>query len=111
MQQMVRPGGFFIMFGLLGYLPYIAIGLLIISIAIWVIFGIKKLRWAKILAIVLTVLVVITGLSSLGTLFLGRFRGGVQPDGEQFKKFEERENQKVEESVYSNLINDIEIVI
>ena len=111
MQQMARSDGFSIIFGLLRYLPYIAIGLLVIAIAIWVIFGIKKFRWAKILAIVLTVLVVITGLSSLGTLFLGRFRGGAPPGGEQFKEFEDRENQRAEESAYSYIIDNMEIVI
>lgn len=109
--QLMRPNGLFIIFRLLNYMPYVAIGILIIAVAIWIIFGIKKFRWAKITAIVLTVLVVIIGSLSLGTSFLGRFKGGVPPGGEQFKKFEDRENQKVEESAYSNLINDIEIVI
>ncbi len=116
MQQMVRPGGFSIIFRLLGYLPYVAIGLLVIAIALWVVFGIKKLRWTKILAIILTVLVVITGVSSLGTLFLGRSGGGFPsngspPNGEQFQEFEDRGDSGVEESAYSNIINNMEVVI
>ncbi|OFW53114.1 MAG: hypothetical protein A2163_08610 [Actinobacteria bacterium RBG_13_35_12] len=111
MQQTARPGGFFIIFGLLRYLPYIVIGLLVIAIAVWVIFGIKKFRWAKILAIVLTVLVVITGLGSLGTLFLGRFRGEAPPNGEQFQRFEERRDSGVEESAYDTIIDSMEVVI
>jgi len=96
MQPIIRPGGFFLIFGLLRYLPYMAIGLLVIAIAIWVIFGIKKYKWSKILAIVLTVLVVITGLCSLGTLALGRFREGFPQDRVKFKRFEDRENKSME---------------
>ena len=81
MQPNIRQGGFFLIFGVLRYLPYIAIGLLVVAVAIWVIFGIKKYKWSKILAIVLTVLVLITGLCSLGTLALGRFSGGFPQDG------------------------------
>jgi energy-coupling factor transporter transmembrane protein EcfT len=72
MQQMGRPGGFFFLFGILRFLPYIAISLLVIAIAIWIVFGIKKFRWAKILAIVLTVFVVLFGSLSIFTIFLGR---------------------------------------
>lgn len=100
MQPNIRQGGFFLIFGVLRYLPYIAIGLLVIAVAIWVIFGIKKYKWSKILAIVLTVLVLITGLCSLGTLALGRFRGGfpqeIPQDGVQFRRFEDRENTSME---------------
>ncbi|GAH55215.1 unnamed protein product [marine sediment metagenome] len=96
MQPIIRPGGFFLIFGLLKCLPYIAIGLLVVAVVIWVIFGIKKYKWSKILAIVLTVLVLITGLCSLGTLALGRFRGGFPQDGVKFRIFEDRENTSVE---------------
>jgi hypothetical protein len=72
MQQAHRPDGFFFLFGILRYFPYIAIGLLVIAIAIWVMFGLKKFRWAKILAIVLTVLVVIFGSLSVFSIFMGR---------------------------------------
>lgn len=95
MQPIIRPGGFFLIFGLLS-LPYIAIGLLVIAVAIWVIFGIKKYKWSKILAIVLTVLVIITGLCSIGTLFMGRFRGDFPQDREQFQRFRDRENTSME---------------
>ena len=69
---MGRPGGFFLIFGILRYLPYIAIGLLVIAVVIWIVFGIKKFRWAKILATVLTVFVVIFGALSLLSIFIGR---------------------------------------
>ena len=109
---MIRPGGFFIIFGLIGYLPYIAIGLLVITAALWIIFGIKKLRWAKIIAIVLTVLVVITGGLSLGSFFLGRrFREGFPRDGEQFQRFEERENNGTEENDSASLLENMEVVV
>jgi energy-coupling factor transporter transmembrane protein EcfT len=94
MQQMGRPGGFFLLFGILRFLPYIAIGFLVIAISIWVVFGIKKFRWAKILAIVLTVFVIIFGSLSLLSIFLGRNMPGgrigpqdgkfQQPDGQNF---------------------------
>lgn len=77
MQQMGMRGGIFFLFSFFRYLPYIAIGFLVIAIAIWIVFGVKKLRWAKILAIILTVFVVIFGTLSLASVFLGRnFRGG-----------------------------------
>jgi Mn2+/Fe2+ NRAMP family transporter len=110
-QIIMRSNGFFIIFRLLRFMPYIAGVLLIAAIAIWVIFGIKKFRWAKILAIVLTVLVVITGLCSLGTLFLGRFRGGFPPNTEQFQRFEERRDSGAEKGVNDNIINSMEAVI
>ena len=104
--------GLFIFFRALNFLPYIAIGLLIIVVAIWIIFGIKKLRWAKILAIVLTVLVVIIGGLSLGTFLLGRrFMGGSPPEGEQFQRFEERENDEIEENDSASLLENMQIVI
>ena len=54
------------------FLPYIEIGLLVITIVIWVIFGIKKFRWAKVIAIILTVIVVVTGVLSFIPHFLQR---------------------------------------
>jgi hypothetical protein len=114
-QQLNQPmgrNGLFIFFRALNFMPYIAIGLLIIVVAIWIIFGIKKFRWAKILAIVLTVLVVITGGLSLGTLFLSRrFMGGSPPEGEQFQRFEERENSVIEENGSASLTKNIQIAI
>ena len=64
------PGNFIIIFRALQFFPYIAAGLLVLSIAIWIIFAIKKFRWAKILAITLTVLVLITGLLSFAPFLL-----------------------------------------
>ena len=92
MQQMGRPGGFFLIFGILRYLPYIAISLLVIAIAIWIVFSIKKFRWAKILATVLTVFVVIFGALSLLSIFIGRNMPGGRigpPNG----KFQPRDGQ------------------
>jgi len=86
MQQMGRPGGFFFLFGILRFFPYIAIGLLVIAIAIWIVFGIKKLRWAKILAIVLTVFVIIFGALSIYSILSGGALMGNRmgpPDGNQ----------------------------
>jgi hypothetical protein len=99
-QQLGRPGGIFMIFRILMYLqyfPYIAIGLLVIAIVTWIIFAKKKLRWAKILAIILTVLVVITGALGTASLFFGRNlqqeifpqrdfpEGGFQRDGERLR--------------------------
>lgn len=112
MQQMAGPGGFFIIFRLIGYLPYIAIGMLIIVVALWIIFGIKKLRWVKILAIVLTILVVITGGLSLGTFFIGRrFREGLHPNGEQLERFEEWRDNGTEENGSTSLIENMQVVV
>ena len=109
--QLTRPNGLFIIFRLLNYMPYVAIGILIIAVAIWIIFGIKKFRWAKITAIVLTVLVVITGLLSLGTLFLGRFKGGFPGDRIQIRRFEDRRDTGAKEGVYRTTIDNMEIII
>jgi len=84
MQRMGRSGGFFLLFGILNFLPYIATGLLVIAIVIWIVFGIKKFRWAKILAIVLTVFVFVFGALSLLSIFIGRNMPGNRmgpPDG------------------------------
>lgn len=81
-QQFARPGGLSALLRVVQFIPYVAIGLLVIMIAIWVIFGIKKFRWAKILAIVLTVLVLITGVCSfIPYLFRASMRGQF-PEGE-----------------------------
>jgi purine-cytosine permease-like protein len=91
--RMAGQDNLFIFFRLLKYLPYVAVGLLIISIAIWVIFGIKKFRWAKIIAIILTILVFITGLLSLGNLFVGGFRRGMPENmprnSQEFREYED----------------------
>lgn len=106
MQQMGRPGGFFLLFGILRFLPYIAIGLLVIAVVIWIVFGIKKFRWTKILAIVLTVFVVIFGALSMFSIFLGRnmTRNRIgPPDGQNFN------NGRPQDSVQIN--NEILIKI
>lgn len=93
METFIRPGGFFIIFQLIRYLPYIAIGLLAAAILIWVIFGVKKFRWAKILAIILTVVVFLTGFCSLAPFALRGFSGGRFPhDQGQFREWEEEKS-------------------
>ena len=93
MEMIMRPGRFFILFQLIRYLPYIAIGLLVITIAIWVIVGVKKFRWAKILAIILTVIVFFSGLCSLAPIALMGFgRGRLPHDQGQFRQWEEEKN-------------------
>ena len=85
------PGNLFIVFRAMQFIPYIAIGLLIAAIAIWVVFGVKKFKWAKTLAIVLTVLVVVTGLLSLTPYVLSGVRGGQLPgDPHRFRDMQER---------------------
>lgn len=106
----MRPGNFFIIFRAVQYLPYIAIGLLVAAVAIWIVFGIKKFKWAKTLAIVLTVLVVITGLLSFTPYILGGFRGGQFPeDPQQLRDRQQRtESSSVEfdYSVYDYSLSD-----
>ena len=87
----MRPGNFFIIFRAMQYIPYIAIGLLVATIAIWIVFGIKKLKWAKTLAIVLTILVIITGLLSFIPYIFRGFRGGQFPqDPQRFRDMQHR---------------------
>jgi hypothetical protein len=107
MEQIARPEGLFAIFKVIQYIPYIAIGLLLIMIAMWIVFGIKKLRWAKIMAIMLTMLVVITGLLSFTPYIMGAITGRQLPmggifrnkdfpagDREQFQDFRERQDNK-----------------
>ena len=109
MEQIARPGGLFAIFRVIQYIPYIAIGLLIIMIAFWVIFGIKKFRWAKTLAITLTILVVITSLLFFSPYLIGAIMGKQIPmrgffggkdfpagDKEQFKDYRDRQEDKQE---------------
>jgi hypothetical protein len=118
MQQMGRPGGFFFLFGILRFLPYIAIGLLVITIAIWVVFGIKKFRWSKILAIVLTVFVVIFGLLSVLSIFLGRNMMGnrMGPQDGKWQEFQPPDdkntnNRLPQESMQTNsLFYEFEVI-
>lgn len=119
MDQIARPGGFSMIFRFLRYFqyaPYIAIGLLIIAIAIWIVFAKKKLRWAKILAIVLTILIVIFAILSLATIFFGRnlpqgdFPEGFPGDGEHFqdrREFDQSQNSGSLEMELDNYLESI----
>jgi len=113
MQQMGRPGGFFFIFGILRFLPYIAIGLLVVAVAIWIVFGIKKFRWTKILAIVLTVFVVIFGALSVLSIFLGgnltRNRIG-PPNRQNFNKGQPQDSVQTNSLFYKFKVNN-EILI
>ena len=107
MEQIGRPGGIFVIFRFIQYIPYLALGLLVMMIALWVVFGIKKLKWTKTLAIILTVLVVITGLLSFAPYIMGAITGRQLPmkefkqngefpsgDREQFQDFRENQEKK-----------------
>ena len=110
METVPRPGGLFVIFRFVQFMPYVAIALLVVMIALWIVFGIKKLRWAKISAIVITVLVVISAVLTftpfiMGRTIMGRFPGGEFPqgspgefpdgDGEgQFRDFRDRQDDQ-----------------
>jgi hypothetical protein len=107
MEQIARPGGLFTIFRVIQYIPYIAIGLLVVMMVFWIVFGIKKLRWTKVLAIILTVLVVISALLTFTPYILGTIMGRQIPiggffqnkdfpagDREQFRDFRERKEIK-----------------
>lgn len=109
MNQVVRPGGFLMIFRFLRFLqyaPYMTIGFLVIAIAIWIVFAKKKLKWAKILAIVLTILAVVAGILSLATFFFGRnlpqgdFPGDFKGDRQNFQDRrdvnQDQNNQRLE---------------
>lgn len=110
MQQVGRPGGLFAIFRIIQYLSYIAIGLLVAAIAIWVVFGIKKLRWVKILAIVLTVLVLFTGLCSMAPYILRGLGGGQFPEGQlpqdrqQLRDRQDSESSSMDIDIDSSII-------
>jgi len=69
---MQGPNNLLMLFKFLRVMPYIAIGLLIAAIVIWVIFIKKRSRWSRVLAIVITVLMLITGLLSLLPVMTGK---------------------------------------
>ena len=75
MEKVGRAGGIFGLFKIIPYITYIAIVILVAMIAIWIIFGIKKYRWAKTLAITLTVLVIITSLLLFTPYLIGARSG------------------------------------
>ncbi len=109
MEQIGRPGGLFALFKIIQYIPYIAIGLLIIMIVFWVIFGIKKFRWAKTLAVILTVLLVMTSLLFFSPYLIGAITGKQVPmrgfsgnrdfpagGKEKFRDFRDRQDDEQE---------------
>jgi len=84
MEQIGKPGGLFAIFKFIQYIPYVVIGLLIIMIVFWIIFGIKKFRWAKTLAIILTILAVISSLLIFTPYIMGAITGKEIPLREFF---------------------------
>ena len=111
MQYTGRHGGFFHLFGIIRFLPYVAIGFLIIAVAIWIVFGIKKFKWSKILAIVLTVFVVIFAALSISSFFLGRNMAGKRmsnPNG-QHHKFQPSNSQNQDTVQTSSLFYDFRV--
>lgn len=109
MEKIGRPGGLFAIFKFIQYIPYIVIGLLIVVIVFWVIFGIKKFRWAKTLAVISTVLVVVTSLLFFSPYLIGAIMGKQVPirgffeikdpaaGKEQFRDYRDRQNDKRED--------------
>lgn len=109
MELAAKPGGLFALFKIIQYIPYIAIGLLIVMIVFWIVFGIKKFRWAKTLAVILTVLVVITSLLFFSPYLIGAIMGKQIPfkgfpgskdfpagDGEKFRDYRDRQEDNQE---------------
>ncbi len=109
LHQAIGPGGFFTVFRILNYIPYVAIGILVATIALWIIFGIKKYRWAKITAIVLTVITVILCLASVLPYTMERFIGNFPQDtprdlpqgGERFRNFQDKDNKELDLNIYN----------
>ncbi len=109
MEKVGRGEGVFALFKIIPYITYIAIVLLIAMIAIWIVFGIKKYRWAKTLAITLTVLAIITSLLLFTPYLMGARSGKKIPvnfffgikrpidDKEKFRDFRDREKDKLED--------------
>ena len=75
MEKVGRAGGIFALYKFIPYLTYIVILLLVAMIAIWIVFGIKKYRWARTWAITITVLVVITSLLLFTPYFIAVANG------------------------------------
>ncbi len=109
MEKADRADGVFALFKIIPYITYIAIVLLIAMVAIWIVFGIKKYRWAKTLAITLTVLAIITSLLLFTPYLMGARSGKKIPvnfffgikrpidDKEKFRDFRDREKDKLED--------------
>ncbi len=109
MEKAGRADGIFALFKIIPYITYIAIVLLIAMIAIWIVFSIKKYRWARTLAITLTVLAIITSLLLFTPYLIGARSGKKIPvnfffgikrpidDKEKFKDYRDREKDKLED--------------
>jgi hypothetical protein len=117
MEQVAKPQGFIVLFKFLRYtqyMPYIAIGLLLVAIAIWIVFAKKKFKWAKVLAIILTVLVVITGVLSFTPQIMSAITGRQfrmegpgsmdfpTGDGEKLRDFRDREDNENDGQQFKN---------
>jgi Zn-dependent protease with chaperone function len=108
MEKADRAGAILTLFKTIPYLTYVAILLLVVMIAIWIVFGIKKYRWARTLAITLTVLVVIAGLLLFTPYLVGVMSGKKIPldyyfgikdravEKEKFRDYRDREKDKEE---------------
>jgi glucan phosphoethanolaminetransferase (alkaline phosphatase superfamily) len=96
MEKVGRTGGIFALFKIIPYLTYIVILLLVAIIAIWIVFGIKKYRWARTWAITLTVLVIITSLLLFTPYFIAAANGKKIPlnDYFGFKSFSSSDKEK-----------------
>jgi len=109
MEKAGRADGIFGLFKIIPYITYIAIALLVAVIVIWIIFGIKKYRWAKTLAITLTILAIITSLLLFTPFLIGARSGKKIPvnfffgikrpinDKEKFRDYRDRETDKLED--------------
>ena len=109
MEKVGRADGIFGLFKIIPYITYIAIVLLVAVIVIWIIFGIKKYRWAKTLAITLTILAIITSLLLFTPFLIGARSGKEIPvnfffgikrpinDKEKFRDYRDRETDKLED--------------
>jgi uncharacterized membrane protein len=109
MEKAGRADGVFALFKIIPYITYIAIVLLIAMVAIWIVFGIKKYRWARTLAITLTVLAIITSLLLFTPYLIGARSGKKIPvnfffgikrpidDKEKFRDYRDREKDKLED--------------
>ncbi len=110
MERIARSGGLISLFKIIQYIPYIVIGLLVVMVVFWVIFGTKKLKWAKTLAIILTILVVISSLLIFTPYIMGAIIGKDIPlsgffsnkdsprsGKEQFRDYRDRMKDKQED--------------
>ena len=106
MDKLDKAGGILVLFRIVPYITYIAIVLLIAMIAVWIVFSIKKSRWARTIAVTLTVLVVIAVLLLFTPYLIGARSGkkipinyffgikGPVDNKEKFKDYRDREKDK-----------------